>query len=580
MNGSKTQKRLVTLILLLFLIIIWRLFHLQVILGARYYRLSELSRIRKIYTPAPRGRIFARNNIVIADSRPSFALSIIPLETDSQTIKTVANYLDIDYLNIKEWFENNAYLRTPIKIKRNINLETVLKIEENLHTLPGVLLEVEPLRFYPYGPATAHLIGYLSAVTKEELKNDSFYKPWHFVGRAGIEGQYEKYLRGNEGIRYTEIDILGRELGPLKEKREEPPVAGYDIYLSIDAELQNLAYELISKYKKGAVVGIDLSDGSIICLVSHPSFDPNLVSSGISQKDWSNLVNNKFAPLLNRVISCAYPPGSTIKPLIALCGLQSGLINQETRFASCLGAFTYGNRTYKCWTKHYSLNLTDAIVYSCNTYFYQLGLRLGLDRITSYLNLWRVNKKTDIDLINERSGNIPTREWLDSRYGKNCWTTGIIPNLAIGQGEILVTPLQLAVIYSAIANNGEYYTPHLLQSIKKGDKTIFQYQAKKNQIPISADDIKIIKKALQGVVEFGTGTSAQVFGITVAGKTGTAENPPNLDHAWFVGYAPAEQPEVVFCAIVENVGKGGAIAAPIVGKLIEKYFAIKQQLAN
>ncbi|MCX8015683.1 MAG: penicillin-binding protein 2, partial [candidate division WOR-3 bacterium] len=507
----------------------------------------ELSRIREIYTPAPRGRIFDRNKIVIADSRPSFALSIIPLEVDSQTIRTLAQYLDIDDSNIKGWLENIAYLRTPIKIKRNLNFDLVLKIEENEQSLPGVLLEVEPTRFYPYGQATAHLVGYLTAVKAEELKQDTFYKPWHFVGRAGIEEQYEKYLRGNEGVRYTEITILGREVGPLKEKREVLPIAGSDVYLTISAELQNFAYEQISKFKKGAVIGIDLTDGGVLCLVSHPSFDPNLITSGISQKDWFNLVNNKYSPLLNRAISCAYPPGSTIKPLIALCGLQSKIINQDTRFSSCLGVFTYGNRTYKCWTKHYSLNLIDAIVFSCNTYFYQLGLKLGLDRITSYLGLWPIKEKTGIDLLNERTGNIPTRQWLDQRYGKNKWTSGIVPNLAIGQGEILVTPLQLATIYSAIAKDGEYYSPHLVQSIKRGDSTIYRYPLKKNRLPVALDDLKIIKKALQGVVAYGTGASAQMPGIAVCGKTGTAENPPNVDHAWFVGYAPAENPDVVFC---------------------------------
>ncbi|MCX7785910.1 MAG: penicillin-binding protein 2 [candidate division WOR-3 bacterium] len=574
------RRKLIFLIGLFLLIIIGKLFQLQIIAGKRYFRLAEANRIRKVFTPAARGKIFDRNRSILADSRPAFALSVIPCEMDSLTMNNLMDFAQIDNLRIKDWLTNFAYLRTPIKIKRNLDLLTVLKIEENSKILPGVSIEIEPVRTYPLGPSSAHLIGYLGEVTPEEMKSDTYYRPWHYTGRSGIEAQYEKYLRGKEGIRYAEIDAAGREIGPLPEKREVLPVAGNDIYLTIDAELQKLSYELISKYKRAAVVGIDLKDGGILCLVSQPSFNAELLTQGMASSEWQKIIKDKSSPLLNRALMSSYPPGSTIKPLIALAGLESNLIDKETRFSPCQGSFPYGNRKYKCWTKHGSLNLTNAIAYSCNIYFYQLGLKLGLDRLTSYLLQWRINEKTNIDLQPERAGNVPTREYLDKRYGKNQWTSGVIPNLAIGQGEILVTPLQLAVLYSVIAGDGEFYEPHLLKMIKNGDKIVYEFTPKKRKIPITLENIKIIKQALIDVVKFGTGGGAYLPSVTVAGKTGTAENPPHPDHAWFVGYAPAENPEVVFCVIVENVGKGGAIAAPIVQQLMQKYFSLKNQITH
>lgn len=580
MENAGYRKHLLILVILSFLLIIGKLVQLQIVSGKRYFRLAEANRIRKIYTPAPRGRIFSKDSVILADSRPSFAISVIPLEADSQTLINISNFAQIDYPEIKQWFDNIAYLRTPIKVKRNIDMPTVLKVEENSKSLPGVSIEVEPIRTYPNGIASAHILGYLSGITPDEVKEDTFYRPWHFIGRSGIEAEYEKFLRGREGIRYTEIDASGREVGPIPEKREIYPEAGNDVYLTIDAQIQTLAHELVSKYKKAAVVGLDLHDGGIICLVSQPSFDPEKISQGIESNEWENLIKDKASPLLNRATFCSYPPGSTFKPFVALAGLESNTIDQWSRFEPCLGSFTYGNRTFKCWSKHGSLSLHDAIVYSCNVYFYQLGLKIGLNKLSSYLQRWGIDQKTGVDLLPEKKGNMPTQQWLDEKYGKNKWTKGILPNLGIGQGEILATPLQLAVMYAAIAKDGEYYTPHLLHQIKNGNQIIKTYAPEKKTIQISPENIKIIKDALVDVVKFGTGGAAQVSGVTVAGKTGTAQNPPNPDHAWFAGYAPAENPEIVFCVIVENAGKGSSIAAPIVGELMSKYFELKTTRSN
>lgn len=575
MENAHFRKQLLIITGVFMLIIVGKLFQLQVVKGKRYFRLAEANRIRKIYTPAPRGKIFDRNGNILADSRPSFTISVIPCEMDSQTIANLMNFAEIDDNRIKDWLNNQAFCRTPLKIKRNININVVMKLEENSSSLSGVSVEIEPIRIYPNGEANAHVVGYLSEITPEEAKKDTFYKPWHYLGRYGIETEYEKFLRGIDGIRYTEIDAAGREIGSIREKREILPQAGNDIYLTIDAEIQNLAYQLVSKYPRAAVVGIDIKTGGIVCMVSQPGFNPEKITQGITIAEWQKLINDKSSPLMNRTIVSAYPPGSTIKPFIALAALESNLADPQTKFAPCYGSFTYGNRTFKCLAKHGALNLKDAIIHSCNIYFYQLGLKLGLNQMTSFLHTLGFNQKTDIDLAGERKGNLPTQEWLDKRYGKNRWTRGILPNLAIGQGEILVTPLQLALFYAAIAGNGEYDTPHLLKEIKNNEKTVRQFVPLKKKIPISQKNIEFIKQALTGVVRTGTGGAAYLDNIEVAGKTGTAENPPRLDHAWFVGYAPVDDPAVVFCVIIENIGKGGQYSAPIVRELMRKYFSIK-----
>lgn len=577
MENAHFRKQLLIITGIFLLIIVGKLFQLQIIKGKRYFRLAEANRIRKVYTPAPRGKIYDREGKLLADSRPSFAISVIPCEMDSNTINNLTHFANLDQIRIKEWINNVAYQRTPLKVKRNIDMNVVLKLEENSASLRGVSVEVEPIRIYPNGVANAHVIGYLSEISPSEVKTDTYYKPWHYIGRYGIEAEYEKFLRGKDGIRYTEIDASGREIGLIKEKREVLPESGNDVYLTIDAEIQNLAYELVNKYNRAAVVGIEIKTGEIICLVSHPGFNPELITQGISSSEWQKLLADKSSPMMNRAISSTYPPGSTIKPFIALAALESNIVNPQTRFVPCIGTFTYGNRNYKCLAKHGSLNLQDAIVYSCNIYFYQLGLKLGLNQMTSFLINWGFNNKTDIDLSNERRGNVPTQEWLDKRYGKNRWTRGILPNLAIGQGEILVTPLQLATFYAAIAGNGEYYTPHILKAVKNHDQIIKANQPQKKKLSVSAKNIEYIKQALTDAVSEGTGGAAYLGHVEVAGKTGTAENPPRSDHAWFVGYAPSNNPEVVFCVIVENIGKGGQISAPIVRELIRKYFTLPKK---
>lgn len=569
-------KRLTHIIIILFGILSLRLSYLQLMRGARYARLSDRNRIRKIVLPAPRGRIYDRNGILLADTRPSFSITVIPTETNDSALTLLANIINLPLAELKRRLEPIVAVPSPVTIYRNADPAIVARIQENNFRLSGVLIRIDPVRNYPSRELYAHVIGHLGEVTEEELVKDSTYRRMDYIGRTGVEASYEKILRGKDGYEFVEVDARGREIGPLPEKRPEPPVPGKDVYLTIDHRLQQLANELTKNYDRAAVIGISVKSGEIICLLSRPQFDPNIFLSTIDPTVWKSLVNNPSKPFYNRAISSGYPPGSTFKPLVALAALKDQVVTPTTNLLPCTGSFRYGNRTFKCWSAHGKLNLLGAIEQSCNVYFYQIGLRLDLDSLVEFCRRLNLGKPTGIDIPGESPGNIPSREYLDRRYGKGKWTRGTMLNFAIGQGEIMLTPLQLATLYACIANEGYYYKPFLVSRIDSAGIQIKTTRPYRIEVPINKSDLGQVKKALTRVVEFGTGRAAQHSEITIAGKTGTAQNPPRPDHAWFVGYAPAEAPEVVFAVLVENAGHGGMVAAPIVGELIRAYFSYER----
>lgn len=558
----------------LFFLIIARLVQFQLVFGARYFRLAEMNRIRRAIVTAPRGRIFDRNGVLLASTRPAFSISVIPLETDSASIDKLSLITNAPFPEIWQKVERNRALTLPIKIRRDIAADLVAKIEENSNQLAGVLVEVEPLRYYPFADTFSHTLGYVNEIREDELKRDSSYNPSNCIGRAGIEAQYEKYLRGYDGMRFIEVDSRGKEVGPIYEKKPAPAQAGADLYLTIDASLQRFAYQILKDYNQTAIVGIDLSDGGIICLVSKPSFDPNILLGPLPAEEWNKLINDRGKPFFNRATMSGYPPGSTFKPCIALAGLENGLLAKNTYFQPCAGKFHFGNRTFKCWATHGQLNLIEAITQSCNIYFYQTGLKIGLDLIAQTALKCGFGNLTGIDIPEENKGLVPTRRYLDQRYGKNRWSKGILLNLGIGQGEILVTPLQLANFYASIAGNDAFFTPHLLKTIVPKDKLANNYAPQKRHVSLLMQNFEIIKEALFYAVERGTGAAAKVEEVVIAGKTGTAQNPFGEDHAWFVGYAGNPEPKVLFSIIVENAGKGGAVSAPIARELFRHYFQL------
>lgn len=565
-------KRIFVITLILFGVLVARLIQFQLVMGQRYARLSDRNRIRRIDLPAQRGRIFDRHGRLIAESRPSFTVTVIPTELPDSCFGILERLLGPPAIDLGRTLAPVARIPSPITVRRDVDIATVARIEENCFRLPGVHIRVEPVRSYAAGERYCHTIGHLGEVSNDELATDTSYRSLDLVGRDGIEALYEKELRGRRGLQYAEVDVTGHEIGPLPEKRPEPAIPGKDLHLTLDDRLQAIACSLLAPYSRAAVIGLEIRSGAVLCLVSRPGYDPNIFAGPISAVTWETLATNPSKPFFNRVTTAGYPPGSTLKPVVALAAMHCGVVSPHTILEPCTGGFRFGNRTFRCWATHGHLNLLDAIAHSCNVYFYQVGLRTGLDSLTAFCRRLGLGSKTGIDLPGEKPGVIPSREWLDSRYGQGRWTSGVLLNFAIGQGEILVTPLQMAIVYGLIAGDGRCGRPYLVERIDSAGSTVYQHQPEILSVPLDAEHIATIRRALTRVVERGTGQAAQVREITIAGKTGTAQNPPRPDHAWFVGFAPADNPSVVFSALVENAGHGGAVAAPIVARLVESWF--------
>lgn len=557
---------------LLLAVLVVRLGMLQVAQGARFARLSDRNRIRQLVRPASRGRIIDRKGNAIAETRPSFTATAVPTELDSVTVHRLASILGLDYAELWRRIEPVAAWPSPITLKRNLRFDEVAQIAENSFRLPGVQIRTDPLRSYLLRECCAHVVGYVAEASEEELARDTALRRLDYVGRSGIEAQYERLLRGRAGMEFVEVDARGQEIGPLREKRPEPPVPGKELHLTLDADLQELAWRLTGDFDRAAVVGIEVKTGAVICLVSRPAFDPTVFLGRVDAAAWNTLVGNPSKPFFNRAVTSGYPPGSTMKPAVALAALHRGLADRSTRLQPCTGSLRYGNRTFRCWGVHGSVNLVEALAVSCNVYFYQLGQRIGLDSLTGHARALGLGKATGIDIPSEGAGNIPNRAWLDERYGKGRWGAGSVLNFSIGQGEVLATPLQMACLYGAIANGGVTCQPHVLARVDSAGRTIWRTPVKQTTLPVSQADLAVVRLGLDRVVEYGTGTAARMREVTISGKTGTAQNPPRPDHAWFVGYAPSDDPQVVFAVLVENAGHGGTVSAPIARQLVRQYF--------
>jgi penicillin-binding protein 2 len=561
MDESVAKFKLIRNVILVLaaVVVIWGI-KLQIFEGNKYSRLSEENRIRKKYTEAPRGKILDRNGEEIANTRPGFYVAIIRAAIDEHALINLSRILEMDSSVIieKSKIEKNPY--NPVKIAHDISYEQLSLIEENIEKYNGIEVGVEPLRNYPCGELLFHLIGYVGEVTSGEIEKDKSYFIGDYIGKMGLEQYYEGILRGTHGVEYIEVDARGKEVGKIAEKRSIPPTAGYDLRTTIDVALTESTAVYLKDHARAACICMDPRSGAIIVLYSKPGFDPNLFTHGIYKGEWDILYKDPDAPMYNRATMSCYPPGSTFKPFIALAALDSKIVDNGKRFEPCMGECYLGRRRFRCWKAHGSLNLTNAIINSCDIYFYQLGRLVGIDTISDRASRIGFGRKTGIDLPNEKSGIMPDRNWLEKRYGLN-WSLGHIYNLSIGQGDILVSPIQLACAYSVFANNGKIPIPHI---IAKSDTTYFT-------TAISTEALGIVENALAGVVSRGTGTLARLPNTEVCGKTGTSQNPHGDDHSLFVGFAPASDPKILVCVIIENAGHGGSVAAPIAGKIMRLY---------
>jgi penicillin-binding protein 2 len=460
-------------------------------------------------------------------------------------------------------------------------------VETRRLDLPGVMVDVVIRRNYPYGNLASHLIGYLGEISQEELDREEFisHKIGYLIGKYGIEQKFELDLMGENGGRQLEVNALGRKIRVLENLEPNP---GNNLFLTLDLELQKAADEAMAG-KRGAVVAMDPQSGDILALVSKPDFDPNLFARGISPENWKTLIENPAHPLQNRAIQGQYPPGSVFKIITAIAGLEEKLITPETLF-HCSGVLPFGDREYQCWKKeegHGLISLKRAIVESCDVYFYQLGLRLGVDRIAKYALGMGLGRITGFPLGQEKPGLVPTSAWKMRRFGIP-WQAGENLSTAIGQGYNLVTPLQIATTLSALGNGGKLYQPRIVQLIKAPQGEVIREfpPLLSKELHISPETLEFIREALWGAVNSpnGTGSRARIEGLDVAGKTGTAQliqrregrteplSPELEDHAWFACFAPARQPQITVVALIEHGGHGGAAAAPVARKVLENYY--------
>lgn len=560
-----------------------RLYHLQFMQGDRYRTMAEGNRIKIHLTPPLRGILADKNGTPIATNNQSYRLLLRPDETQNlaSTVEEINMIVDlgpekVDY--ILKTYKPRRFA-PPILLKEHLTWDEVASIEYHSATIPGVLIEVGQVRYYPFGEAFAHVLGYVGSVSEDDLDDQDLLKlPDFKVGKSGAERVLEQRLRGKPGVKEVEVNVHGMAVRELNTHMSTP---GEDIRLTLDARLQRYSHELLSKESAACVV-MDVTNGDILSLVSAPAYDPNQFSKGISSRYWKELNENKKVPLLNKALGGQYPPGSTFKMVVGLAGLQSGAVSANDKIY-CPGHYILGNHRFNCWKEggHGHMNLHNAIVQSCDTYFYTIANRMGIETIADMARHFGLGEYYDLALTGQRTGLVPTPEWKRKSYGQS-WQGGDTINASIGQGYVLATPLQLAVMTARLANGGKQVVPRLVLPKTEGNPPDFP------QIEGVSPYMDIIHNAMAAATNTQRGTAYSrritVPEYAMAGKTGTSQVRRILQrgqdqstlpwehrhHAWFVAYAPTYQPRYACALIVEHGGGGGEAAAPHVRDILLK----------
>jgi penicillin-binding protein 2 len=577
-----------------------RLISLQIVQGERYTFLSENNRIRIKRIPGTRGMILDRRGQLLVDSRPSFDLLFIPedAEDPEQTLRLLAHYLRRDETEMLGMLEANKQRPAfeEVVLGKDVDWATVVAVESHQLDLPGVTLRSRPRRNYSDGAMGAHVLGYLGEIGPAQLKTlkEEGYVLGDEIGQYGLERRWEDVLRGQSGGQQVEVDALGRRVRVLHEVTDVP---GYTVHLTLDRELQQTAFEALQG-TEGTIVALDVHTGAILTMVSTPAFDPNVFARGIKGDEWRALIKDQQRPLSNRATQGQYPPGSTFKIVMSIAGLEEGVIDPDAKISDP-GFYNFGNRAFRDWKKggHGSVDLHRAIVESCDVYFYQLGPRLGVDRIAKWAHALGLGDKSGVALDDERSGTIPDTEWKRKRF-RQPWYSGETVSVAIGQGYVTVTPLQLANMMATVANGGTLYRPRIVSKVESvNNGAVREYGPEIiHSTPIKPSTLEQVRNALADVVRSpaGTGGAARSTIVNIAGKTGTAQVVEmkggyvkseqlaylNRDHAWFVSYAPIENPQIAVVVLIEHGGHGASAAAPLAKKVIEKYIALQNQPAD
>lgn len=562
----------------LFLLLAVRLFYFQVISGEEYRAHSERNRIRPVIIEALRGLIMDRNGVVLAENRPSYTIAAAPFETSDETVDYLGELTGREALAIRMRIRDPSMNQfNPIPVQRNVSYEIACRVEEHLPDLPGVIVQITPGRTYGTGTLASHVLGYVSEINRQELEglSEAGYRSGDIIGKTGVEKAFEHHLRGQNGMEFMEVNARGQELGPLPGMPDLLPESGNNVYLTLDTRIQAVAEAAIPDSLAGALVAVDPMTGAVIAIVSRPGFDPNLFTERIPQETWDSLANHPQKPLLDRSRDGQYPPASTMKIVTAAAVLEEDLVTQATLLRPCNGGYQFGNRWAGCWTHgHGSMTFGDAMAHSCDVYFYQVGHLLGLERWSRYALSFGLGIPTGFDVGDEQGGLVPDTDYYDPAANR-VWTPGKMLNLAIGQGELLVTPLQMAMLTAAVANGGVLYRPYILDRVESaGGETVETGESSiRNALPVSPATLHLIRESLVNVVNEGTARQARLPYAQLAGKTGTAENPHGDSHSWFVAYAPDESPRIAVAAIMENAPSGSAV--PVVRQVVDAWLSLE-----
>ena len=568
---------------LVIIVLLSRVFYLQIIDGEKYASLAEGNRIRIIKEIAPRGTFYDRNGKPLVLNRPNFIVTIIPRvePVKEEVLARLSKLLNVPLEEIHKKIEAQTSGFDPIYIKQDVSLDIVTIIEEQKHLYPGVIIEVQPTRDYILREMGAHMFGYVSEINDAELekKKGDGYKSGDIIGKFGLERIYDQLIRGVDGGEQVEVDVSGKPVQILGLKE---PIPGADLYLTIDKDLQLAAEQAVDEQLKtvhanaAAVVAMNPQTGEILAMVSRPAFDPNLFARGISTKDWKKINDNPYHPMDNKAITGEYPPGSTFKIVTGTAALAAGRVTPEEKIFDA-GYHWIIPKTNASGEALGYINFKEAMAHSDNVYFYEMGNRLGIDELEKYARMFGLGKETGIDLPYESDGLVANQAYKKRVYEED-WYLAETFDAAIGQGFQLVTPLQAAMVMGEIAANGKRYRPHCVSKIQTQDgKILTEFKPElTGELEVSPSVIRLVQEGLHEVTTYGTGASSfRGFPIPIAGKTGTAENPHGRDHGWFVGYGPFDNPNIVVAVVVEQGGFGSVSAVPIGKKILEAAFHIK-----
>jgi penicillin-binding protein 2 len=565
-------------------VLLLQFWNLQVLRAGHFQDLAENNRSRVVRVAAPRGPLLDREGRLLVGNRPSFNVVLTPEHAEDldRVVSGVARTLGVGEAPLRERLARRVPLR-PVVLRADATIAEVQRIEARQLELPEVRVEVVPLRYYPLASSAAHALGRVGEITEHQLKRPEFegLQSGALVGQAGVEARYNRALMGEDGYRRVIVNSRGLE---VQEAHREPPEDGPSLTLSLDADLQTTA-ERAFRGRSGSAVALDPRTGEILAMTSLPAYDPNDFTTGIDPDLWTMLANDPQTPLMNRAIQGQYAPGSTFKIVTATAGLEEGVITPSTTFY-CPGYVRLYNRVFHCGVAggHGVVNVRQALARSCNVFFYQVGVRLEIDKLSEWATRLGLGKPTGVDLPHEAAGLMPSREWKE-RVQHAPWFPGETVSVAIGQGQVSATPLQMARVAAAIANGGSLVTPHLVRATPEGERPA----PPPRPLGISEETLTVVKEGLRAVVAGGTGWRARLRSVEVCGKTGSAQvvskarleaspdDPSLLPHGWFVAFAPAEDPEIALAVLVEHGGSGGGAAAPVAREILARFFSRKSR---